>query len=166
MGRGCADSLESQEFPIIIPLPLQQQRGSKEPKNRTAGPEAEAPGTGKPRAQCPRWHRVPRRENLRFRALGTAGGVLSPANEGLKLRDPGVVGHKHGGLRPTRPKNRRPSNPHPTLPRAGAPVQPGHRGLLAACHTIATLHFKARTQDTTTIPIENAANLTPVQHKF
>lgn len=29
MGRGCADSLESQEFPIIIPLPLQQRGGRK-----------------------------------------------------------------------------------------------------------------------------------------
>lgn len=35
MGRGCADSLESQEFPIIIPLPLQQPREGAEQDPRS-----------------------------------------------------------------------------------------------------------------------------------
>lgn len=40
MGRGCADSLESQEFPIIIPLPLQQRGGRKHWRDPRAVPVA------------------------------------------------------------------------------------------------------------------------------
>lgn len=48
MGRGCADSLESQEFPIIIPLPLQQRGGRKHWRDPSACGQAQS---------CQRWPR-------------------------------------------------------------------------------------------------------------
>lgn len=102
---GCADSLESQEFPIIIPLPFQQP-GGREHKNRTPGPslqpEAEALGMGLPqhmvpgKALCQSWYQGahdPKKALVQDtkESLGSYLLQLS-ANQGLELTDPRLAG--------------------------------------------------------------------------
>ena len=127
MGRGCADSLESQEFPIIIPLPFQQP-GGREHKNRTPGPSL------RPEAEAPWWQarlsatagtRVPtiQRRKRWFRTLRRAQGsylLQLSANQGLKLTDPRLAGPPRQAERPAQSKTKYPSNQQFTLPQTTA----------------------------------------------
>lgn len=122
---GCADSLESQEFPIIIPLPFQQPGGRKH-KYRTTGPSLwpgqrqkhqgwACPGTrgqAKLSARAGMWVPMIQSRKLWFRTFRRAQGsylLQLSTDQGLNLADPRLLGPPRKVKTHAQPKSKYPS---------------------------------------------------------